>query len=468
MILADRGVPDIARLPPGVLARLVLVVDECAVVLERTPELHRTFADIAARGRSLGLHLVLCTQRPVGVVRDAVAANCGLRIALRVHDAADSRSLIGSDAAARIPHAAAGRCVVSIGGRGRVVQAALAQESDIVAAAVAAGEGPIVHRPWLDPLPARLPLPPEARGPAGRIALGLADRPDEQRQDVVRLDRRSLLVLGAAGSGRSGVLRVIAAQLGDARVVGPLDAEEAWDALVGDERPDGPLLIDDLDLLLRRCSEEERRRLLDALQTALRSGEEPLVASARRVTDGLAALRDGFDDVLLLRAAHRQEHQLLALHGEPYRGDLPAGGGWWRGERLQVYEPPPAPAVRRGRAVPVVPGGAQPYAVLTDRRAALLARITAAGTPALALADVSDASPPPGAAVLGSVVEWSAWRALLGRLREGAPVVLDVPPGEARLVLGALPPAPLCAGDRVLLLADGRLRRARWPDPVAR
>ena len=57
----------VARLGSG---RLVVVVDECAVVLERAPELHRTFADIAARGRSLGVHLVLCTQRPVGVVAE--------------------------------------------------------------------------------------------------------------------------------------------------------------------------------------------------------------------------------------------------------------------------------------------------------------------------------------------------------------------------------------------------------------
>ena len=77
VVLAERGVPDIARLASGVLARLVVVVDECAVVLERAPELHRTFADIAARGRSLGVHLVLCTQRPVGVVRAVMLAIMG-------------------------------------------------------------------------------------------------------------------------------------------------------------------------------------------------------------------------------------------------------------------------------------------------------------------------------------------------------------------------------------------------------
>ncbi|OOB90348.1 FtsK/SpoIIIE domain-containing protein [Rathayibacter sp. VKM Ac-2630] len=159
VVLAGHGVADIARLPPGALARLVVVVDECAVVLERSPDLHRAFADIAARGRSLGVHLVLCTQRPVGVVRDAVAANCGLRIALRVQDAADSRSLLGTDAAARIPHSSPGRCVVSAGGGRTVVQTALAGPGD-VDAAIAPGDAEVpVHRPWLDPLPSRLVRP---------------------------------------------------------------------------------------------------------------------------------------------------------------------------------------------------------------------------------------------------------------------------------------------------------------------
>ncbi|QHC59295.1 FtsK/SpoIIIE domain-containing protein [Rathayibacter sp. VKM Ac-2760] len=482
VVLAEHGVPDVARLRPGVLSRLVVVVDECAVVLERAPELHRTFADIAARGRSLGLHLVLCTQRPVGVVRDAVAANCGLRIALRVHDAADSRALIGSDAASRIPHGAAGRCVVSIGGRGRLVQAALAGAADI-AAAVAAGENADpaagggladgvaavvprhsiapAHRPWLDPLPARIPLP--ERGPAEGIALGLVDRPGVQRQDVVRLERRSLLVLGAAGCGRTEVLRTVAAQCGRPRILGPLDPEGAWDVVLGEDAVAEPLLLDDADLLLRRCTDDERRRLLDALQTALRSGAAPLVVTARRVTDGLAALRDSFDDVLLLRAAHRQEHQLLALHGEPFHADLPPGGGWWRGERMQVFAAPPSPPERPRIAVPVVPMGREPFVVLTERAANLRPSLEAAGVPVRSVADASGGSLPPGAAVLGSVGEWSAARALLARMRTTAPVVIDVPVAEARLVLGPLPPAPRCSGDRVLVAGDGRLRRARWP-----
>ncbi|MGO7983914.1 hypothetical protein ACC691_39420, partial [Rhizobium johnstonii] len=62
-MLADAGVREFSALPDGTgPARLVIVVDELAALLARTPELHSLFADIAARGRSLGLHLLLCTQ----------------------------------------------------------------------------------------------------------------------------------------------------------------------------------------------------------------------------------------------------------------------------------------------------------------------------------------------------------------------------------------------------------------------
>ena len=100
----------------GALPRLVIVVDEFAAMLADHPDLHALFADLAARGRSLGIHLVLCTQRPAGVVRDAVLANTDLRISLRVNNRADSSAVIGTDAAASIPAAARGRALLSLAG----------------------------------------------------------------------------------------------------------------------------------------------------------------------------------------------------------------------------------------------------------------------------------------------------------------------------------------------------------------
>ena len=49
---------------------------------------------VAALGRSLGVHVVLATQRPAGVVTADIKANVNLRIALRVRDRSDSDDVI--------------------------------------------------------------------------------------------------------------------------------------------------------------------------------------------------------------------------------------------------------------------------------------------------------------------------------------------------------------------------------------
>ena len=68
------------------MPRLVLVIDEFATLVEELPEFVRGLVSIAQLGRSLGVHLVLATQRPAGVVGPDIKANTNLRIALRVTD----------------------------------------------------------------------------------------------------------------------------------------------------------------------------------------------------------------------------------------------------------------------------------------------------------------------------------------------------------------------------------------------
>ena len=63
--------------------------------------------DVAQRGRSLGVHLLLATQRPGGVVSENIRANTNLQIALRVNEAAESSDVIGVPDAARISAGAA-------------------------------------------------------------------------------------------------------------------------------------------------------------------------------------------------------------------------------------------------------------------------------------------------------------------------------------------------------------------------
>ncbi|WAC66317.1 FtsK/SpoIIIE domain-containing protein [Agrococcus sp. SL85] len=133
LALAEQGARDVAEATG--LPRLVIVVDEFAAMLQELPDLHRLFVDLAARGRSLGVHLVLCTQRPAEAVRDALLANCGIRVSLRVTGEQDAIAVTGSAEAASIGLEARGRCVVRVsGGRTRLAQAALAEPAQAGAA----------------------------------------------------------------------------------------------------------------------------------------------------------------------------------------------------------------------------------------------------------------------------------------------------------------------------------------------
>jgi DNA segregation ATPase FtsK/SpoIIIE, S-DNA-T family len=101
--------PDEA--PPS----LVIVVDEFAALVKEIPDFVAGMVDIAQRGRSLGVHLVLATQRPTGVVNENILANTNLRIALRMLNPADSGNVVGSRDAADIPVPLRGRAYARTG-----------------------------------------------------------------------------------------------------------------------------------------------------------------------------------------------------------------------------------------------------------------------------------------------------------------------------------------------------------------
>ncbi len=115
--LRTAGVSDLAQLPPGPqgLPRLMIVVDEFATLAAELPDFMTSLVDVAQRGRSLGIHMVLATQRPTGVVDAKIRANTNLRIALRVQDDRDSSDVIGSPEAAAIHRSQAGRALARLG-----------------------------------------------------------------------------------------------------------------------------------------------------------------------------------------------------------------------------------------------------------------------------------------------------------------------------------------------------------------
>jgi DNA segregation ATPase FtsK/SpoIIIE, S-DNA-T family len=115
---ASRSRGHLGRSPASSFAplpRLMLVIDEFASLVAELPDFVAGLVGIAQRGRSLGVHLVLATQRPAGVVSADIRANTNLRIALRVTDAAESMDVIDVPDAARIARSTPGRCYVRSG-----------------------------------------------------------------------------------------------------------------------------------------------------------------------------------------------------------------------------------------------------------------------------------------------------------------------------------------------------------------
>ncbi|MFI6582959.1 FtsK/SpoIIIE domain-containing protein [Embleya sp. NPDC050493] len=101
------------RLPA--LPRLILVIDEFATLVRELPDFVPGLISLAQRGRSLGLHLLLATQRPGGSVSNEIKANTNLRIALRVTDRSESQDIINSGEAAGISPHNPGRALVRRG-----------------------------------------------------------------------------------------------------------------------------------------------------------------------------------------------------------------------------------------------------------------------------------------------------------------------------------------------------------------
>ena len=97
------------------LPRLVVVVDEFATLAAELPEFVDSLVGVGQRGRSLGVHLVLATQRPAGAVTEDIRANTSCRIALRVTDRHDSNDVIGAADAAAIPRSRPGRALARFG-----------------------------------------------------------------------------------------------------------------------------------------------------------------------------------------------------------------------------------------------------------------------------------------------------------------------------------------------------------------
>jgi len=462
--LARAGARDIHD-PRVELPRLVIVVDEFAALLSEHPELHAVFTDVAARGRALGMHLVLGTQRPSGVVRESLLANCPLRISLRVTDASDSRAIIGTDDAAALPGGPGGRGIALIrtasDASPRRVRIALSSIAD-QRAIVAATTGPRPRRPWLPDLPHRIDLAdlrPLALDADEALLLGLADEPDRQRQRPVgvQVHQRGLLVIGSGGSGKSTALRTLAAQARGEVVWVPAEAEEGWDAVAAlGERtpPPGTLVvIDDLDALGAALPPEYARELIERLERIVRSAgaaELLIVASVQRLGGAVARLADLLPKRLVMATASRSEH--IAAAGDPahWAPAIPPGRGRLDGLAIQVATTPHGGGSRPDPVEPWHPRS--PLTGFVMRRSPLARAALAAwergGSRTLSLDEFASDREWAGAplVVAGDGDEWQRHWPTLATMRSDHDLVVDASCAtELRVLTGERGLPPYCA-----------------------
>jgi S-DNA-T family DNA segregation ATPase FtsK/SpoIIIE len=342
-LLRSVGADDLAayrRTVDDPLPRLVVVIDEFASLARELPDFLGALVSIAQRGRSLGIHLLLATQRPAGVVTDDIRANTNLRIALRLQDRADANDVVGDDTPSRFPPGVPGRAALRLGPEELVVfqtadssspvprrsarlrvervgdpvgsivtgPSALDRMVDSIcrAAAMAATTRP--HRPWIDQLPALV----RPRDLEDDDAVGLLDDPAGQCRHALRWTPAdgSLLLVGAIASGTTtAAVAVVAACLRrsppDELHVYVIDAqgEPSWTAFESSHHCGAVVRVSESELLGRLLG-----RLAAVLdQRATDATREPTIVLA---IDGLAAVRDSLGDLAHGEAARRLDRVL--------------------------------------------------------------------------------------------------------------------------------------------------------------
>ncbi|MFV0307259.1 MAG: type VII secretion protein EccCb [Desertimonas sp.] len=214
------------------LPELLIVVDEFAELLDQEPAFIDFFLTIGRVGRSLGIHLLLASQRLEEGKLRGLDTYLSYRLGLRTFSAAESRIVLGVPDAYALPNAPGGG-YLKVGSTSyqRFQAAYVSGPTGVLDSIVErlADAAPKVHQIWLDPMPEEIPLDqvfgrgfvhdPErgfaaAGWPrAGRLAapIGIVDEPEMQRQLPLIVDfagaHGNLAVAGAPQTGKSVLLR---------------------------------------------------------------------------------------------------------------------------------------------------------------------------------------------------------------------------------------------------------------------
>ena len=232
------------------LPHLFLISDEFAELKREEPEFISELVSAARIGRSLGVHLILATQKPGGVIDEQIWSNARFRVALKVQDADDSREIIKNADAASITETGRGYLQVGNNEVYELFQSAWSgapyledssETEDEVAIVTDLGLVPLSevathHRthknrkteieavveeietvqlkleikklrsPWLPPLESRLSNKLSSSQNKDEVAIALVDEPEQQSQypySYQIIDDGNIGVFGSSGYGKS-------------------------------------------------------------------------------------------------------------------------------------------------------------------------------------------------------------------------------------------------------------------------
>ncbi|SDB95766.1 type VII secretion protein EssC [Shouchella lonarensis] len=243
------------------MPHLFIISDEFAELKAEEPDFIKELISAARIGRSLGVHLLLATQKPSGVVDDQIWSNSRFKVALKVQDASDSREVLKNDDAADIKET--GRGYLQVGNNeqydlfqsgwsgAEYLRATHQGEEDVsyvtdlglvlvssvntdeageknvteieavvteIASVTEAMQITPAKSPWLEPLEERMSRPVVSEGEK-KFPLGLVDDPEYQRQFPIYYEwgkSGNVMIYGAGGFGKSMTLMTLLMSMADA------------------------------------------------------------------------------------------------------------------------------------------------------------------------------------------------------------------------------------------------------------
>lgn len=246
------------------MPHLFIISDEFAELKQQQPEFIDKLISTARIGRSLGVHLILATQKPSGVVNDQIRSNTKFRVCLRVQERSDSMDMLKRPEAAELtdtgrfylqvgyneyfalgqsawcgaayePQAIVkkqrddsveflditGQTIAKTKSKGKKVKTDTTQLVAVVKylSDLATSQGVKMRSLWPDELPDTYDLedlqqkyPVKAKEGSLPVCLGVLDDPENQQQFPLTLDFakcQNLLIAGTAGSGKTTMLQDI-------------------------------------------------------------------------------------------------------------------------------------------------------------------------------------------------------------------------------------------------------------------